>query len=63
VMPLTGMDLKKFCVCDYVLLLPTYPMSLRRNQYKIFGLGSKKEMFFAKQSANKLSNSALGDSI
>ena len=28
---LTGMDLKWFCVCDYLLLLPTYPLSLRRN--------------------------------
>jgi hypothetical protein len=39
--------LKWFCVFDYaVLLLPTYPLSLHRNSYKIFGLGSKIDMDF-----------------
>ena len=48
---LTGMDLKWFWRENYVLLLPTYPLSL------------KKDMdFLHEQSANKLSNSALGDS-
>ena len=28
---LKGMDLKWFCVFDYVLLLPTFPLSIRRN--------------------------------
>jgi glutamyl/glutaminyl-tRNA synthetase len=28
---LTALVLSPFCVCDYVLLHPTYPLSLRRN--------------------------------
>jgi hypothetical protein len=38
-----------FCVFHKALLLPTYPLSPRRNKYKIFGLGSKKRHgFFAR---------------
>jgi hypothetical protein len=35
-----------FCVFHKALLLPTYPLSPRRNKYKIFGLGSTKDMDF-----------------
>jgi hypothetical protein len=46
---LTGMDLKWFCVFDYVILLPTYLLSIRKNLYNFFGLGSKKDTdFFAR---------------
>jgi hypothetical protein len=43
---LTGFQIKESGVFHYVLLLPTYPRSLRRNQYKMFGLGSKKTWIF-----------------
>ena len=43
---LTGMDLKWFCVCDYVLLLHTYPRVYVGFSTKIFGLASKKDMDF-----------------
>jgi hypothetical protein len=60
---LTALKIKGFWRENYVLLLPiTYPLSLHRNYYKIFGLGSKKDKdFLHERSANKLSNSALGD--
>ena len=47
-------------VCDYVLLLPTYPLSLRRNQYKIFGLGSKKTQIFCTSEVVTHKNVAFG---
>jgi hypothetical protein len=43
---LTALVLSPFCVFHKELLLPTYPLSLRRNLYKILVFVQKKDMDF-----------------